>query len=178
MKQIGIVLSMVLAMIAVVGCTSVPDGVQPVNDFDLERYLGRWYEIARLDHSFESGLSQVTATYSPREDGGITVLNRGYSQEEGEWQSAEGKAYFVDDENTGHLKVSFFGPFYSSYVIFELDHDGYEYAFVSGFNTSYLWLLARTPKVDDALMTHFVEKAHALGFDTDSLIVVPQPDSQ
>lgn len=158
------------------GCTSTPEGVEPVTDFELDRYLGRWYEVARLDHSFEEGLSRVTATYSPREDGGITVLNRGYSQEEGEWQSAEGKAFFVDDENIGHLKVSFFGPFYSSYVIFELDQEGYEYAFVSGYNTSYLWLLSRTPTVDASLMARFIDTAQKLGFDTDELIFVSHPE--
>lgn len=166
-----------LAMLVFLGsCTSTPEGVEPVADFEIDRYLGRWYEVARLDHSFEEGLSQVTATYSPREDGGITVLNRGYSQDEGAWQSAEGKAYFVDDENTGHLKVSFFGPFYSSYVIFELDQEGYEYAFVSGYNTSYLWLLSRTPTVDASLMARFIDTAQRLGFDTDELIFVSHPE--
>lgn len=166
-----------LAMLVFLGsCTSTPEGIEPVTEFDIDRYLGRWYEIARLDHSFEEGLSRVTATYSPREDGGITVLNRGYSQEEGEWQSAEGKAFFVDDDNIGHLKVSFFGPFYSSYVIFELDQEGYEYAFVSGYNTSYLWLLSRTPTVDASLMARFIDTAQKLGFDTDELIFVSHPE--
>lgn len=165
-------LFVLLLFMSLGSCTSTPEGVEPVSNFDVDRYLGRWYEIARLDHSFEEGLSQVTATYSPREDGGITVVNRGYSQDEGGWQSAEGKAYFVDDENTGHLKVSFFGPFYSSYVIFELDQAGYEYAFVSGYNTEYLWLLSRTPTVDAGLMARFLDTAQRLGFDTDELVYV------
>ncbi|WP_317621794.1 lipocalin family protein [Pseudohongiella nitratireducens] len=169
-------LVMLLLLGSLSGCTATPEGVEPVSNFEVDRYLGRWYEIARLDHSFEDGLSQVTATYSPRKDGGITVLNRGYSQEEGEWQSAEGKAYFVEDESTGHLKVSFFGPFYSSYIVFELDQQGYEYAFVSGYNTSYLWLLSRTPTVDDALMDQFIEKARSLGFATEELIFVSHPE--
>jgi apolipoprotein D and lipocalin family protein len=87
----------------------------------LERYLGKWYEIARLDHSFERGLEKVSATYSLRDDGGVRVENRGFSQKKNTWKAAEGKAYFVRDSNEGYLKVSFFGPFYGSYVIFELD---------------------------------------------------------
>lgn len=107
---------MLLCLIAMFGCTSKPDDVEPVNNFALQPYLGKWYEIARLDHSFERGLSNVTAEYELREDGGVTVINRGYSQEDKKWTQAEGKAYFVGDENIGHLKVSFFGPFYSSYI--------------------------------------------------------------
>ena len=83
-----------------------------------------------------------------------------------------GKAYFVDSSDVGHLKVSFFGPFYGSYIIFELDSLDYQYAFVSGMNTDYLWLLARTPKVSDELIEHFVKSASALGFDTEQLIFV------
>ena len=94
------------------GCVGVPKGVKPVQGFALDRYLGRWYEIARLDHSFERGLSHVTASYSMREDGGVRVLNRGYSEKKKEWKTAEGKAYFVKGPDEGYLKVSFFGPFY------------------------------------------------------------------
>ena len=98
----------------------------------MERYLGKWYEIARLDHSFERGLSRVTAEYSLRDDGGLRVLNRGYAAADGEWSTAEGKAYFVRERDVGYLKVSFFGPFYGSYVIFELDDADYQYAFIAG----------------------------------------------
>ncbi|MBS3803023.1 MAG: lipocalin family protein [Oleiphilaceae bacterium] len=154
------------------GCVSPPEGVEPVQGFEPERYLGTWYEIARLDHSFEEGLSDVTAEYSMRDDGGLKVINRGYSKEEQEWSEAEGKAYFVEDQTTGHLKVSFFGPFYGAYVIFELDKDDYDYAFVSGPDRSYLWLLARSPEVSDALRDTFVSRVEALGFDTSELIFV------
>ncbi|MFC1684758.1 lipocalin family protein, partial [Pseudomonadota bacterium] len=127
------------------GCLGMPDTVKPVNNFELNRYLGKWHEIARLDHSFERGLEKITAEYSMRDDGGVSVINRGYSVEKDEWKVAEGKAYFVDDEDIGYLKVSFFGPFYGSYVVFEIDQEGYEYAFVSGPDRSYLWLLSRNP---------------------------------
>ena len=151
------------------GCVGLPQGIEPVRGFELERYLGKWYEIARLDHSFERGLEKVTAQYSLREDGGVRVINRGFSGGEG-WQQAEGKAYFVESPDVGHLKVSFFGPFYGSYVVFELDKEDYQYAFISGYNTSYLWLLARTPTVEPALIEHFRARAQALGFDASELI--------
>jgi apolipoprotein D and lipocalin family protein len=155
-------------------CTGLPEGVEPVQGFEPERYLGKWYEIARLDHSFERGLTRVTAEYSRRDDGGIRVLNRGYSAEEGEWEEAEGKAFFVRSDDEGYLKVSFFGPFYGAYVVFGLDQDGYQYAFVSGPDRSYLWLLARTPTVDQAVIDRFVAAAESLDYPTDELIFVDQ----
>ena len=154
------------------GCLSVPDGVAPVQTFELDRYLGRWYEVARLDHSFERGLEAVTADYSLRDDGGIRVINSGRDIDSGEIQQAEGKAYFVQDSTIGHLKVSFFGPFYGSYVIFELDQIDYQFAFVAGNSTDYLWLLARTPEVSQDLISQFEESALELGFDINKLIFV------
>jgi apolipoprotein D and lipocalin family protein len=156
------------------GCTGIPGGVHPVEDFSADKYLGKWYEIARLDHSFERGLDQVTAEYTKRDDGGIKVINRGYSIKSGKWKEAEGKAYFVGDSETGHLKVSFFGPFYGSYIVFELDKTNYQYAFVAGYNKSYLWLLSRTPDVDQNLIDKFINKSRELGFTTDDLILVNQ----
>lgn len=156
------------------GCLGYPASVTPVQGYDINRYLGKWYEIARLDHSFEEGLDHVTAEYSLLEDGGVKVVNRGYLSAEGRWKEAQGRAYFVNGSTEGYLKVSFFGPFYGSYVIFELDKEGYQYAFVSGPDTSYLWLLAREPKVDKALLDHFVERASSLGFDTGKLIYPAQ----
>ena len=161
-----------LAALLLLGCTGRPDGVAPVTGFDLSRYQGRWYEIARLDHPFERGLERVTADYSLRDDGGVRVVNRGFASGSGEWQEAEGKAFFVGEPEEGHLKVSFFGPFYGSYVVFELDETDYQYAFVSGPTTSYLWLLARSPVVERALIDRFVARANELGFDTDELIFV------
>ncbi|OEE60873.1 lipocalin [Enterovibrio norvegicus FF-454] len=159
----------VLSLLLLTACQSVPDGVTPVMGFDEQRYLGKWYEVARLDHSFERGLSNVTAEYSVREDGGIRVLNRGFNTEDQEWSDAEGRAYFVDERDTAHLEVSFFGPFFSSYVVFELGED-YDYAFVSGYNTNYLWLLARTPTVSDALLAEFLTIAEEKGFNINEII--------
>jgi apolipoprotein D and lipocalin family protein len=154
------------------GCLGMPPGVKPVDGFEIERYLGTWHEIARLDHSFERGLERVTAEYSLRADGGVRVVNRGFDTGKDAWSEAEGKAFFVEDEHTGYLKVSFFGPFYGSYVIFELEQDNYQYAFVSGPDTSYLWLLARKPAVNPQVMDLFRARAAALGFELDELILV------
>jgi len=164
----------IIMSLAQLGCSGTPQGIKPVDDFQLDRYLGTWYEIARLDHSFERGLSRVTADYSIAEDGGVTVLNRGFSQEEQEWNVAQGKAYFVGDDSTGHLKVSFFGPFYGSYVIFDLDKTDYQYAFVTSYSKDYLWFLSRTPTVSDALLQRFMAAAQSSGFSTGDIIFVAQ----
>jgi apolipoprotein D and lipocalin family protein len=158
-------------LLSLAGCTSVPEGIEPVEDFDLERYLGTWYEIARLDHFYERGLSKVTAQYSKRDDGLVKVVNRGYSAEDGEWKEIVGRAKPVESASRGHLQVSFFGPFYASYVIFELDED-YRYAFVTSRTKGALWLLSRTKTVDDSVLAKFRERTRELGFDTEKLIMV------
>jgi apolipoprotein D and lipocalin family protein len=154
------------------GCVNVPENITPVDNFNIERYLGKWYEIARLDHSFERGLTSVSAEYSLRPDGGLRVMNRGYSQKDNKWKEIEGKGYFVNRHDRGFLKVSFFGPFYGSYVVFELDRANYSYALVCGPDKSYFWLLARSPKINDDLKKRLIDKAAALGFDMDKLIYV------
>ncbi|MBM9519649.1 lipocalin family protein [Desulforhopalus vacuolatus] len=154
------------------GCLSMPETVTPIQKFELDKYLGTWYEIARLDHSFERGLTKVSAEYTLRKDGGVSVLNRGFSQSKGEWKEAEGKAYFVNSADEGFLKVSFFGPFYGSYIIFDVDKKNYQYAFVSGPNVSYLWLLSRTPDVKNEVREKFMKRSQELGFDTENLIWV------
>jgi apolipoprotein D and lipocalin family protein len=165
MKKILMLMTMLLA-----GCVGKPDNITPVSQFDTSRYLGKWYEIARLDHSFERGLNQVSAEYSLRDDGGLKVVNRGYKVAAGEWKESVGKAYFVGPSDVGYLKVSFFGPFYGSYIVFDLDQQNYQYSMISGPDKSYLWILSRTPKMDDATKKRLVEKAQALGFDTAKLI--------
>lgn len=162
---------LVAMMVLLSGCLGMPQTVTPVNNFELQRYLGTWYEVARLDHSFERGLSRVSAEYRLKDDGGVQVINRGFSRQNQQWQEAQGKAYFVQSPSQGYLKVSFFGPFYGSYVVFELDPD-YQYAFVSGPDTDYLWLLSRTPTVPDDVMARFVALSKEKGFDTTELIYV------
>jgi apolipoprotein D and lipocalin family protein len=171
MKKILFILFFLLA-----GCVSVPENVTPVDNFKIERYLGKWYEIARLDHSFEQGLTSVSAEYSLRPDGGVRVINKGYSQKDNKWKEIEGKGYFVNRKDVGFLKVSFFGPFYGSYVVFDLDRDNYSYALVCGPDKSYLWILARSPKMDENLKKRLVDKAAVLGFDTKKIIYVRHDD--
>jgi apolipoprotein D and lipocalin family protein len=168
------IIILLLVSLFLTACTGMPENITPVKKFELDRYLGKWYEIARLDHSFERGLEKITAEYTLREDGGVSVINRGYSPKNDEWNVAEGKAYFVNDDNEGYLKVSFFGPFYGSYVIFELDEENYQYAFISGPNTSYLWLLSRSPTLPQEIIARFIQRTTELGFDTSNLIMVNQ----
>lgn len=172
MKKLRLIPLFLIVLLS--GCLGMPETVTPVKQFELSRYLGKWYEIARLDHSFERGLERVTADYTLREDGVVAVVNRGYLSKEDEWKEAEGKAYFVRGSNEGYLKVSFFGPFYGSYVIFELDKEKYQYAFVSGPDTSYLWLLSRTPSLPQEVIDQFVQRSKNLGFDVSKLIFVHQ----
>ncbi len=158
--------------LVLIGCVGIPQNVTPVSNFVLEKYLGKWYEIARLDHSFERGLTHVTAEYSLRKDGGVRVVNRGYSEKDAKWKEAEGKAKFVKQPDQGYLKVSFFGPFYGSYIIFDLDHERYQYSLVCSSDKSYLWILARSPEIDDDLKKVLIGRAATLGFDTNKLIFV------
>jgi apolipoprotein D and lipocalin family protein len=155
------------------GCVRPPDGVPTVSDFELERYLGTWYEIARLDHSFERGLIDVTADFSRGEDGAIKVVNRGYDPNQERWREAVGRAHFVDDPNAGLLKVSFFGPFYGAYNIIELDRTSYQWALVCGSSRDYLWILARYPELPPRIRSSLVARARELGFSTEELILVP-----
>jgi apolipoprotein D and lipocalin family protein len=165
--------SLFLGLLVLLGaCTGVPDGVEVIDGFELDRYLGTWYEIARLDHSFERGLTNVTANYSMREDGGVRVLNLGYDPEKGEWDEAEGKAYFIGQTDVGSLKVSFFGPFYGGYNIIELDKANYQYSVVAGPDRGYLWILARTPDLDPTTRDRLVSVARDLDFPVDELIFV------
>ena len=168
-------LTAALALLCIVfqsGCTGIPKGAKTVTGFELDRYLGTWYEVARFDHRFERGLSNVTANYSMRDDGGVSVVNRGYISAKGEWSEAIGKAYFAGAADVGQLKVSFFGPFYSSYNILELDKDDYQYALVAGPNLDYLWILSRSPILDQDVISALVNKAKSLDFPTDELIYV------
>ena len=163
---------MIFILLVIGGCTGVPSEVTPVTGFEINRYLGTWFEIARLDHSFERGLSEVTAEYSLREGGGVRVLNRGYDAEDKEWREAEGKAFFIEDPGTAMLKVSFFGPFYGGYNVIDLDKDNYEWALVAGPNRAYLWILARSPEIDPSVYKRLLKKADSLGFPINKLIWV------
>ena len=155
-----------------VACSPLPPkGIDPVSPFALERYLGKWYEIARLDHPFERGLSNIQAVYSPNSDGSVRVLNRGYDVERKAWREAVGRAVFTGSPEQAALKVSFFGPFYGGYNVIALDPD-YRWAMVMGPDRSYLWILCRDRKLADPVREMLLQKARAAGVDTDKLIWV------
>ncbi|WP_136248287.1 lipocalin family protein [Halomonas borealis] len=165
-----------LLALGIAACTGMPEGTRVVDDFDAERYLGRWYEVARLDHSFEEGLDCVTADYSQRDDGRIRVTNRGIDLAAGEADIAEGKAYPIGEPGQGRLKVSFFGPFYAGYNILALGDD-YDWALVAGPDRDYLWILSRTPELPASTYQALVERAAALDFPVDELIEVEQGEA-
>lgn len=165
-------------------CTSVPRGVTPVESFEIDRYLGQWYEIARLDHSFERGLSHVTARYDLREDGRVGVLNSGFHQERGTWSQAQGVARFQGDPSVASLSVTFRWPFSGGYHVIALDQEDYQWALVSGPTRGYLWILAREPQLDEAIVAQLVDTASQAGFPTEELLFIehappppiPRPD--
>ncbi|MXR36884.1 lipocalin family protein [Craterilacuibacter sinensis] len=155
-------------------CSTLPPaGIVPVSGFELQRYSGKWYEIARLDHVFERGLSDVSARYIPAPDGEVRVINRGYDTAGARWKQAEGRARFNGQPDVASLKVSFFGPFYGGYHVLALDPD-YRWALVAGNDRSYLWILARDKTLDPEVKTRLLQQAAALGFETDKLIWVSQ----
>ena len=160
-----------LAML-LAACTGVPQGIEPVRPFDLQRYKGEWFEIMRLDHSFERGLTNVTATYTPAADGSVRVVNRGFDRRKCRWREAEGRAVFLGAPDTASLAVTFFWPFSGGYHVFSLDRDAYAWAVVSGPSTEYLWILARRPDLPAATRDRLVEQARRLGFPVQNLILV------
>jgi apolipoprotein D and lipocalin family protein len=167
-------LLMTASAMLLAGCASStrpPPGVTPVTTFDVQRYAGRWYELARLDHAFERGMTDVSATYTVQADGSVRVVNRGYAPATGRWREAVGKALFIGAPTTGSLKVSFFGPFYGGYHVAALDPD-YRWALVLGPNTGYAWILARDKQLPPAQRDAIVARAQELGVDTSALIWV------
>ncbi len=162
-----------VTVLALIGCTGLPDNITPVDNFKVIPYMGKWYEIARLDHRFERGLSNISAMYSLQEDGSVKVLNQGWNEEDGQWQQAIGTAKFAGSQHKAHLEVSFFGPFYSSYVVYYLESD-YSVALVSGYNRDYMWILSRTPTLSQTQLDKYLAIAKKAGFDTDALIYPEQ----
>ncbi|MCD8041729.1 MAG: lipocalin family protein [Tannerellaceae bacterium] len=150
-------------------CKTIPKGVTAVQPFDTDKYLGHWYEIARMDFHFEKNIINATADYSLNEDGTVKVVNRGYNVKKKENVESVGKAKFVDSPNVGKLKVSFFGPFYAGYNVVAIDPD-YQYALVAGKNHNYLWILSRKPELPQQIKEEYISKAKALGYDTDKLV--------
>jgi len=152
-------------------CATIPKGAVAVNPFDIERYLGKWYEVARKDFKYERNLSNTTAEYSLIDKRTIKVDNNGYNVIKGEWTQAIGKAKFVGAENIAMLKVSFFGPFYSGYNVVAID-DEYRYALVAGESLKYLWILSRETTIPEDIKNRYLKIAEEIGYNTDDLVWV------
>lgn len=164
----------IMGLLVLNSCSvGIPDKATAVQNFDSDKYLGKWYEIARFDYRFERNLNQVTATYSKNPDGTIKVDNKGYDYVKKEWKQSIGEARFVNSENEARLKVSFFKPFWAGYNVIELDDD-YKYALVVGNNLKYLWILSREKTIPDDLKNKYLEKAKEIGYNTGELIWVEQ----
>ncbi|MEC4114242.1 lipocalin family protein [Myroides pelagicus] len=161
------------------GCNKevIPEKAVPVTNFDVDRYLGKWYEVARFDFKFEKDLDNTTATYSLDKSGNIQVINRGYNYVTKQWKQAEGTAKFRDDQKTAALKVSFFGPFYSGYNVIALDED-YRYALVAGKNLDYLWILSRETTIPEAIKEQYLALAKQVGYDTSRLLWVKHDEEK
>lgn len=172
MKRIILTSTILLSVLLFSFCSKkIPKGVEGVRNFDVNQYLGKWYEIARLDHSFERNLNNVTATYSFREDGLVKVENRGYNTKKEKWEDAEGRAKFKGDRDIGELRVSFFGPFFGAYNIVALDDD-YKYALVLGDNYGFMWILSREKTIPAEVRAEYLKIAEETGYDTSELIWV------
>ncbi|MFB9054671.1 lipocalin family protein [Formosa undariae] len=166
----------VLTAIIFTSCATIPDKAEAVSPFKKEKYLGKWYEIARLDFKFEKNLNNTTANYSINPDESIKVVNRGYNYVKEEWTEADGKAKFIGSDTIAKLKVSFFGPFYSGYNVIALA-DNYKYALVAGKNLEYLWILSRETTIPENIKQDFLNQAKAIGYNIEDLIWVEHTKS-
>ncbi len=168
---------LVVFVVLLGGCSlGPPPGVTPVSGFQLDRYLGTWYEIARLDHSFERDMTDVSARYRRNADGSVQVLNRGWDTRRNDWREAEGRALFIGREDVGSLKVSFFGPFYGGYHVAALDPD-YRWSLVIGPDTGYAWILARDKALPQTVRDDLSRRLASAGIDPAQLIWVSQQRS-
>ncbi len=149
---------------------SIPEGAEAVQDFNAEKYLGKWFEIARLDFRHEKNLNNVTADYSLKPDGSVKVVNRGYNYKKNEWEEAIGEARFVNEKTEGRLKVTFFKPFWSGYNVIDLVD--YQYALIAGDSLKYMWILSRSTHLPEDVKQRFLQKAKDLGYQTEDLVWV------
>jgi apolipoprotein D and lipocalin family protein len=162
---------LIIILLMLFSCSTIPKGITAVHQFDKSKYLGKWYEIARLDFKFERNLNNTTAEYSINTNGTIKVLNKGYDTTTQKWKSATGKAKFVKEVNIGMLKVSFFGPFYSGYNVIAIDKE-YKYALIAGKNLKYLWILSRDTTLPEDAKEKYLQLAQKVGYKTDDLVWV------
>ena len=177
MKIKNSILALLLLPVLVSCSPTIPEGAVAVTPFDSEKYLGKWYEIARIDFKYEKDLNNTTAEYSLNENGTIKVDNKGYNVKKQEWEQASGKAKFVGSDTVAMLKVSFFGPFYSGYNVLAID-DAYTYALVAGESLDYLWILSRETTIPDDVRSQYLQIAEGVGYDTDRLLWVKHDEQQ
>ena len=170
---VGLTMLGVIGFILLKSCKTIPANAVAVKPFDVKKYLGTWYEIARFDYRFEKDLNNTTANYSLNDEGSIKVVNRGFNYKTGIWKVARGKAKFVSAADEAKLRVSFFGPFYSGYNVIDLDPD-YKYALVAGKNLNYLWILSREKTIPENIKQSFLQKAKAVGYKVEELLWVKQ----
>ena len=165
--------ALVLLVLVAAGCGSANGGGPPlrtVGRVDLDRYLGTWYEIARYPNSFQEGCQATTATYSLRDDGDIKVLNACHEgSPDGPRDTAEGKAWVVDQKTNAKLEVQFFWPFSGDYWIIDLGED-YEYAVVGNPDRSYLWILSRTTSLEQDALDGILTRVEGQGYDRAKLL--------
>lgn len=157
-------------------CSSIPKNARAVENFNADRYLGSWYEIARFNYRFEKNLDNVAARYSSKNSLEIKVVNSGYNFKKEKWTSTTGTAKFAKDKSIGELKVTFFKPFYAGYNVVAIDKD-YKYALVAGRNLSYLWILSREKTMPEEIKNQYLEKAKEIGYDVSKLVWVKHDKS-
>ena len=175
-KLLGLALLGIGAVVLVNSCTvKVPENVTVIKNFDVEKYAGHWYEIARFDFKHEKDMKNVTAHYTLNDDGSIKVVNKGYDYVKNEWKEVNGKAKFIGDEDKAALKVSFFGPFYGGYNVVAMNPN-YENVLVFGESTDYIWILSRNKTIPQKVKDEFLAKAKEAGYDLDRLVWTEHDD--
>lgn len=157
--------------------STIPKNAAAVTNFDKAKYLGKWYEIARLDYKWEKDLDNVSAEYSLNENGTIKVDNKGYNVKKDKWEESIWKAKLVKKDNVGMLKVSFFGPFYSGYNVIAVDPD-YKYVLVAGESLKYMWILSRETTMPESIKADFLIKAQEIGYNISNLVWVKHDKSK
>jgi len=170
-KKIVLVTLIILTIIISLNSCKTYKELSTVKEVDINKYLGTWYEIARLPNSFEKNMKCVTATYSLKDNGKIKVVNKGYLTTKNKYKSATGTAWVPDSKFPGQLKVSFFGPFAGNYYIVELDKD-YQYVLIGEPSRKYLWILARTPELDINIYENLINIAKNKGFAVENILKI------
>lgn len=165
---LGVAFLILIAWFSIIGKSTIPAKARAVKPFDLDKYLGKWFEIARFDYYWEKDLKNVVAMYMKNPDGTVKVINTGYNSKNKKWEQSTGKAKFVADADEGKLQVSFFGPFYSGYNVIAIDKD-YQYALVAGKNLHYLWILSRKREIPGDIEEEYLQIAKNIGYDTSRL---------